>query len=405
MKKEAEVLKISIMAKNKEEIKFISKKDSEELSKTGNGGGIILSLYMGINSRDGARYNFSSEANSVIAGVAVKIKNSPEYSEGQKKQIIKAISEVKEKIKFFRVPQGARGVAMFFGSGKRAKIFFLSVRTPSCLIVGSDPYINFLVKAMEKFPQYLVVAVERDRAEFFPVFLGKIEGEPEIILSDVPKKIRTSASDDWHGRREKRIERHIEDHLNRHFKTVAAKIKDYFRKNKFDHLIVGGHGELTARFIGFLDKRSKDKLIGCFSLAHSDHGEIKGKSIEIVNRHEKEMEKEIADSLIGGINTKKWTAVAGTDSVIKNILRRNARVLVIGINYRETGYVCPVCHYISSSEKKCPICGNKMQISGDLADKIIEEAIRKNIEIRHLFYPHKEFDKFGIGAFLNSPMR
>lgn len=386
-------------------IKIIGKEDLEELSKSANSGNIALSLYIGIKIRHFSNYNFKLEVNSVISNEIRKIKNNALYSKDKKKKILKLVEAVKSKIKLFKPPKNALAIAIFVDSDENEKIFRLPLYISSRLIIESDPYIHPLVKALEKYPRHLVAVIERNKAEFYSIFLGEIEGNPDIIQSDVPKKIRTSVSDDWHGRREKRIERHIENHLNKHFKLAAARIKDYFRKNKFDYLIIGGHSDLTAKFSGFLDKKSKEKLIGIYVFSHRNSGDIKEKSMSIARQHEENIEKAVVDSLIEGVNIKKWASVLGTESVIKNIVRRNAYLLVIGNDYIVAGYVCPVCRYISLYEKKCPNCGNVMAKSGDLADEIIEEAIKKNIETKHLFYSHAEFDKYGIGAFLKPPAR
>ncbi len=392
------------MAKNNSKIKAITKKDLEDLSK--NGGNLItLSFYLGIRVSCNVRCDFASEANSVIADKIKKIKESKDYSNEQKKKIVEIAADLKKKIKFLKLPEGARSIVFFSGKEKEYKMYYLPIYMPSVLVAEADPYIHPLVKALENFPRYLVAAVDRDRAEFFSIFLGRIEGEPEAVTSDVPKKIKTSASDDWMGRREKRIERHIEDHLNRHFKLVASKIQDYFRKNEFGYLIIGGHEELTAKFKDFLDNKSAKKLIGIFTLPHYNHRFIKEKSIALISESEKNLEEKTVNDLLDGINTRKWRSIAGTDSVIKNLERRNISLLVVGRNYKETGYQCSNCHYISSREKVCPKCGKEMSKANDLADEIIEEAIGRKIEIKHLFFSHKEFDKFGIGAFLNSPIR
>ena len=104
--------------------------------------------------------------------------------------------------------------------------------------------------------------------------------------------------------------------------------------------------------------------------------------------------------LLNGINSKneKWKAVAGADAVIKNFRRRNVGVLVIGRDYGDAGYACPICHFTSSYEEKCPACEIPAAKAGDSAGKIIEEAIANKIKIRQLFYSHKNFDRFGIGA-------
>jgi len=386
------------MKKNNSEIKVITKNDLVKLAEKRIGGDFALSFYLGLKPE----VNFRSEANSVLAGEIKKIKKSGSYSKKDKKKILKLVNAAKKQIDLIRLPAGARTIVVFCDGKNSMKIYRVPVYIRSMLIVEADYYIHPLLKAMEKFLRYMAAVVERNRAEFISIFLGEIEGEPEVMESDVPKKIRTSSSDDWKGRREQKIERHIEDHLHRHFKAIALKIQDYFKANKFDYLIIGGHKEMQVKLGELLDNKSAEKLIGFFTLPHYKREAVKEKSLAIINKHEKNIEEKITEDLMDGLSEQKWKAVAGADSVIKNILRRNASLLVIGKNYKEKGYACPACHLVSLNMKKCPTCKTKMTRAHDIADEIIEEALKNKIKIKQLFYDHKKFDRFGIGAFLKT---
>lgn len=384
------------MKNNSLQIKDLTKTELAKLAEIKRNGDFALSFYLGLKPE----VNFRSEINSVLSGEAENIKKNKEYSVSDKKKIFAMIERIKKEIGFLRLPSEARTLVFFLREKSEILIFRIPVRLPSKIVIEADHYIYPLEKIIEEFPRYLVVGVDRDKAEFSAIFLGKIEGEQDVLVSDVPKKVRTSSSDDWKGRREKRIERHIEDHLNKHFKAVASKIREYFDANGFDHLIIGGHGETNAKFREFLDKKSIEKLIGFFSLSHRDHNYIKEKSMEIIKNHEKDMEEKIAGDLLNNIGGKKWDSVVGTDSVLENLYLHKIKMIVIGANYKQSGFICGQCHYIAIDSGICPLCYGRISKAADVADEIIEEAFKKKIKIKQLFHSHKDFDRFGIGAFL-----
>ena len=386
------------MAKKNIEIKALTKKDIKELSKEKNVKSIAFSLYLGVK----ARRNFVSEANSVISNAVQKIEKEKAYSKREKKRIKEISDEIKNEIKFLKLPDKTRTIAIFFDTRRTRKAYHIPVYIPSRFVIESDPYIHPLVKTLEKYPRYMVVVLERDKARFFSIFLNEIEQMSEIMHSDVPQRINAARAE-WKGLRENKIRGHIEDHIQRHLKKASKETADYFRKNKFDYLVIGIRKELKEKFTETLDARSRKKLIGSYHIVSGYNlNRIKTKSREAIGKHEKKIEAEIVKNLFGGSSKRKKSAILEINSVLENFYLHNIDALVIGKNYKEAGYVCPECHYISPYMKSCLKCKNKMTKASDMIDEIIEEAVLNKIKVKHLFYSHKEFDKFGIGAFLKS---
>lgn len=384
------------MKNNNLRIKSFKKSDLADLAEAGSSGGLALSFYLGLKPD----INFRSEANSILVREAEKIRKNKEYSKVDKKRLLAMVKLTKREIDLSQLPSNARTLVFFAKENSKMMICHIPVYILSKIVIGADYYIHPLVKAIEEFSRYLAVAVERDKAEFYSIFWGEFEGGSEMLLSDVPKKIRTSSSDDWKGRREKRIERHIEDRLRRHFKAVALKIREYFDRNGFNYLIIGCHKEVKAKFQEFLDKKSAKNLIGFFSLSHHNCGLMKEKSMALIKNHEKAVEEKIVKDLLDSTGGKRWMAVAGIDSVLENFYLHKIKMLVIGKNSKRTGYVCGECHHVFLLPGACSACGGKTAKARDVNDEIIKDAIKNKIKIKQLFFNHKDFDRFGIGAFL-----
>ncbi len=388
------------MPKRNIEIKALSKKGIEELSSRKKTKGVALSLYLGVRSR----CNFVSEANSIITNAIKRIEKNESYPQKDKKKIAEMADEMKKEIRFLKLPDETRSIVMFRDTQEIYRIYHIPAYIPSKFVIENNFYIHPLIRALEKYPRSLVVILERDKARFFSVFLGGIEESSEVLHSEVPQEINAARAE-WKGLRETKIQGHIQDHLHRHLKKVAEKTEDYFRyrKTKFSHLIIGAHRELVEKFVNVLGEKSRNNLIGSYYIVPDyDLNRIKKKSMEVINERERKVEEKIVKDLFGESSKKKRLAVIEINPVLENFYLRNIRILIIGENYKEPGYTCPECHYISSYLKSCPKCKSKMTKVGDIADEIMEEAVTSKIKIKHLLYPHKEFDKFGVGAFLKT---
>jgi len=388
------------MPKNNMEIKLLTKKDIDELSRGKGINGPVFSLYLGVK----AGRNFVAEANSIITDTVKKIEASGAYSKSEKKKISKIADKIKEEIRFIKLPDETRSIVVFCDTKRKSGIYHVPVYIPSKLVIESDFYIHPFVKALEKHPRYLVVFLERDKVRFFSMRLGEIEEISEITRDDVPQRINAARAD-WKGLSETRIQGHIHDHEKRHLKRAAEKTRDYFRykKNRFSYLVIGARREFAEKFAEILDMKPKEKLIGSYHIATGyDLNRIKAKSAEVIDKREKKVEEEIVNNLFGGSSKKRAAAVLGINLVLENLYLHNVDMVAIGKDYKEAGYTCPKCHYISSYLKSCAKCKSKMSEAGDIADEIIEEAMANKIKIKHLLYPREEFDKFGIGAFLKS---
>ncbi len=388
------------MTQDRIKVESFTKKDIKDLSEKRAAGGLSFSLYLGMKPN----HNFVSEANSAISEIVKKIKKDESYSKDEIIEIKKTSEEIKKRIRFFKAPDETRSIAIFCDAKKFMRILHIPIYIPSKFVIESDFYIHPFVEALEQYPKYIVVVLERDKARFFKIFFGEMEEISEAIASDVPQRMN-AARVDWKGLSEGRVRGHIEDHEHRHLKKVRAAAEDCFKygKNGPSYLIIGAHRELIKKFTEMLGERSKKKLIGSYHIMPNYKlNRIKEKSQKIIMEHERGIEKRVIEKMFDRSSKKKSLAVFGSGPVLDNFYQHNVEVIVIGREFKEKGFVCPDCHYVSSYMRVCPRNKIEMIKVDDLADEIIEEAIASGTKIKHLIFESKEFDKFGIGAFLRS---
>jgi peptide subunit release factor 1 (eRF1) len=382
--------------KNNIQISTLTGKDVEELAKPDKNSSLAISFYLGIR----ADQDFLSVANSFLSEESKKIKENKKFSYDDQKLIESIFSDMERKLRVIKLPDRTRTFIVFFDNEHSLRIYKVPVYIPSKLVVERDLYIHPFIKNLQKYPHYGVVFLERDRARIFNYFWGEVEDETEEIISDVPQRMNAARAT-WKGLEERKIQNHIEVHINRHLKKIADRTEIYMKKNDIPHLVIGSHRELIERFKDYLSNETKKKIVGSYFI-RTDQSlkRIKEKSQEVIDRFEFEKEREMIDRIVEGNSKKKKMAVLGIESVLERLGKYEVYTLAIGKNYASKGYLCPGDHSVYLRKGTCSVCKAPLGEVSDITDEIIESAIARKIRIIHFVQEHTDFDRFGIAAIL-----
>lgn len=303
-----------------------------------------------------------------------------------------------EKIKNFlqyEFSKKAKGIFLF--SCVRENIWHLDeleINLPNLAFIDKTPYIKPLLGIIEEYKKYCVILISKDRARIFTVYLGKIE-EHFDVFDEVTGRHKKGGSS------EARFQRHRKDEEHKHLKNVATKLFRFFKKERFDKIIIGSTPEVLPEFEKAIHISLRNRVAGIFHaelFAHTDN--ILKKSLEI----EQIIEKKEADyklaQLKNNLGPKKY-AVSGIDDTLFELQDGRLNILIIKKGLRARGRQCMGCNYIDAwDSKKCPICGGKVQPIKDIIEKAIEIAFDKNVKVKFVD-GDKEFERLGnIGGLL-----
>ena len=296
-------------------------------------------------------------------------------------------------------PQPFRGHAIFACSGEDFwQVYALPQKVKNALIVDPDTYVRPLVAILNQYQRFFLALVDRRRAQIFEYFMGQIHPLLEIVDQDVPSRVRLAG---WYGLEEKRVVRHIDHHVHLHFKDVADRLFQSYNQHKFDHLILGGKGDVLSDFEHYLHRYVQDRIIDRVDVEPFswDINRIKEMVAQIEQKFNRERISKMVDDLITDAG-KKNRAALGLQKVLTAANMGNIRSLVIEEDAVFPGRECLSCGYLSRDDEVCPVCGARTEQMDDLYDEIIENAVNFNGE----FYQvpaGTELAKFdGIGAFL-----
>src|SRR5439155_10177337 len=130
-----------------------------------------------------------------------------------------------------------RGVALFSCSEAGLWEEVLTPRSmPDRAVVADHPYVLPLEALAETYETFCTVLVDREKARIFLVKMGRIREETDVF-DDVPGRHEQG------GWSQGRYQRHIDEHVGRHLKHVGDVLLRYFKRQGFDHLILGGPDE------------------------------------------------------------------------------------------------------------------------------------------------------------------
>jgi len=357
---------------------------------------IAVSLYLGVK----ADRDFREVANSLFSEERKRLDKRDDFTKDERDRIDVVFSAIERRLRTMRLPDKTRAFVIFCDDSNARHFYKVPVYIPSRLVVERSWYVHPFVKSLAQYPHYAVVFLERDRARIFNYLWGEVEDESEEILSEVPQRMNTARTAN-RGVEEKKVRNHIEVHVNRHLKKVAAATEAYMDENEIPFLVIASRKELIARFETFLSGAVRKKIAGSYlTRTDQDMQKIKARSLEVIDGFEYEREEGIIRRLVGGSSKKERSAVLGMEDVLRELENFRILVLAIGKRYTPRGYLCADDQRLYPEEDTNLVCVSPLAAQSDLADEIIEAAIAQGVEIVHFVHEHADFDRHGVGAIL-----
>jgi peptide chain release factor subunit 1 len=342
---------------------------------------------------------FASELNAAIHVTKQRLKENDLLTKDQLRALEEMFAQVQHRVEGGVGALERTRLLVIFASPERLwQEFRLPVALPTKLVVERDPYLRPLTALLEEFRRYCVLLADARKARLFSLHLGDIEEHLGLFTDDVPSKVKSGG---WAALQQKRIQRHIQDHVHRHLKQVAERTFQFFKEKRFDFLILGGPQDKTLpQLYGHLHSYLQARIIGEFHAEpESDLPLLKEKALAVAQRWEREEETRLIDRLLDASGTAR-KGVLGLEPTLEALLLGQVHTLVVRHDFQAQGLLCPDDHSLSTYARHCPVCGRAMEPVADLVDEMVEEATAQGAEIEHVFAHHPEFSSHGIGALL-----
>ena len=265
------------------------------------------------------------------------------------------------------------------------------------LVADPAPYVRPLLAILSRHRRYCVVLADRSQGQLYEVYMGEILERTDII-DTVPRRVKEGGLG---GRDERNMERHHDQAVQQHFQRLADATFKLFKRDKFDHLILGGQSDLLEEFKQELHPYLKERWASDFHAKPftTPPEEVLARVVEVGQQFEREEEKRLAEELVHKIGAGN-RAVSGVTSTLAAILRGEAQTLLVEEGFETPGYVCHHCHYGSLTEENCPNCHHPLTPCPDIVEAAVELALERNCQIEHVRGSTPLRDLGRVGALL-----
>ena len=151
----------------------------------------------------------------------------------------------------------AAGLAVFSASQKE---FWQPLELPhgprNRVIFDANFYVRPLASILDKYSHICALLINRREAVWYDVSMGEIKFLDKL-QSDVPSRVREGG---FEGTAAKRIERHVDAHLQEHYKKTAQKTFELSKKHPFDWLFISCEENHSGDFETHLHSYLCDKV-------------------------------------------------------------------------------------------------------------------------------------------------
>ncbi len=297
-----------------------------------------------------------------------------------------------------------RSVAIFSCASRGFfRAYPLAVPLRSRVRTGEKPAIKGLADILDAYGGYGVVLVDKQGARVFSFHLGELREQEGVLGEPIRHTKRGGASTLPGGRSGTagKTARSTEESIDRNMKEAVDFAVHFFEENHIRRILVGGTEENVSHFRNLLPKAWQSLVMGTFAVSMTaSHAEVLQKALEVGRQAEHQREKRLIDTVITAA-AKGNGGVVRLNETLRALHDGRVQTLLIIEGYREPGYRCTGCGYLTTEKlKACEFCGKKFVEIPDAVEMAVEDVMRKGGEVE-VIHSGPALEKAGkIGAIL-----
>jgi peptide chain release factor subunit 1 len=296
-----------------------------------------------------------------------------------------------------------RGVAVFScAAGDFFRAYPLAIPVRNQVIVSTRPYVKPLASLLDYYGGYGVVLVDKQGARLFSFHLGALKEQEGILGKNVRRTKRGGSSAKPGVRGGVAGQTRYEDEVTeRNMRDVAEFASHFFGENNVRRILIGGTEENIALLRSQLPKSWQSLIVGTFPMSMTaGKEEVLERAMEIGKEAEFRREEQLLKRLVTGA-AKDRGAVLNLDATLGALHEGRVQALVIQEGYREAGYQCQGCGYITSIEMpKCQFCSSQFDHIPDVVELAVHRVMKAGGDVEVLQNEHKVDGFKNIGALL-----
>lgn len=326
---------------------MITRSDLQSISKLESPKAQLLSLYLPL-FHDTGEADYNIELKNLLRSA------NQRYQHEVDAELPEEFEELFEDIRVYIRDNAAkygRGIALFATPGKGILASYSMPDTiESSAIVNERANLAPLIRLLDDYAPYCTCIISRNQARLLIGKLDEIDEHTQLEDDEVP------GQHDQGGWSQSRYERHIEDHVHRHFKRVAQQLFEMVENKAFEHLIIGGPEEVVASFESELHQYVSDRVIGHVRiLMEANVNDVRKSSMEVVEHHIADRKQQLIN-VVEAESAAHDLGVRGLASTMEALQRGQVLNLVVDHDVRSSGIICKSCGAMSTTPGEGNTC-------------------------------------------------
>jgi peptide chain release factor subunit 1 len=296
-----------------------------------------------------------------------------------------------------------RSVAVFSCASKDFfQAFSLAIPLSDRLRINNIPHVKPLANLFDSYGGYGVALVDKQGIRLFYFHLGEL-GEQEGLLGENIKRTKRGGASSYPGRRGGSAGQtdYVDELTERNMKEGADFAVHFFQEHNVRRVLIGGTEDNVAQFRSLLPKSWQSLIVGTFpSSMTASKKEVLERALQTGQQAEIDRENRLLDALVTSA-AKKRGGVLHLDDTLKAVQDFKIQSLVIKEGYREPGYQCQGCGYLTSIEMPaCPYCGGAFTQTPDVVELAVHKVLQQGGDVEFVHSNHAGNKFKGIGAIL-----
>jgi peptide chain release factor subunit 1 len=263
---------------------------------------------------------------------------------------------------------GARALAVFASSADDYFRIVPLLEPADGWEVGPELWITPLAAQLGRGEGALVAVVSREHGVLYQLRDGRLE-EVADETEEVP------GQHDQGGWSQARYQRHIENIVLHHLKTIGHEIDRTVRNGHRLHMVVVAPEEMRGEFESKLSHEAREAIVGwVHAEAHAHPDELLAlvrPLLDEARARQDEATLERWEALRG----RGGKAAAGWRQTLEAASDARVEVLLVEERARHQAWSCPKCGRAYADGGKCPLDGTKLDARDDAVDLAIHRTV------------------------------
>lgn len=349
---------------------------------------LIMSFYLNIDPHIApTKKELRPRIHSLINEARDKLEELEEdghLSHDQKKSLRRDLSLIDDFLEYDLKRNHAKGLAIFTCSSKN---YWHVEVTPqpvkNDVFINKAPHVRNLLRVFDEFRHFGLLMISRDKARLFRIY-GQEILEESAVLDEVPGQHDRGQ---WS---QKRFEKHIEDHVDRHIKHTMEALWNYFENNPFNYLFVSTTEGLLPLLLKRMHPYIKELYIGNVPMEmYASDTQVLGEVTKLQHQIEAEEQRRELDKVIRNKMMGEHAAW-GIAGVLSAVSSNNVVELLVKRDFTHEGAKCSNCGLLTLADTSCPACAHHLEHVDDVVEEIVEKANHNNAEV--IFVDSVEMD-------------